>query len=179
MSNFDASSLISSPLGHHLQTDRTSSFSFHPKEETPFPRNSSPLSDALLETPTDLVCPITLQVFKDPVITSSGQVLFTLHLCDSRARVFMHKHARWMMEYHQCTYPPLMQVYERHAIASHLENNHNDPISRLPLRIDQLTPVYVLRVRAAEYRESAAAACIQAACSAGCANPVSIQLLIN
>ncbi|BDA41664.1 probable E3 ubiquitin-protein ligase CHIP at N-terminal half [Coccomyxa sp. Obi] len=136
MSNFDANSLISSPLGHHLQTDRISSFSFHPKEETPFPKNSGPLSDALLETPTDLVCPITLQVFKDPVITSSGQ------------------------------------VYERHAIVSHLEKNHNDPISRLPLRIDQLTPVYVLRVRAAEYRESAAAACIQAACSAGCTNPV-------
>ncbi|KAK9909207.1 hypothetical protein WJX75_008715 [Coccomyxa subellipsoidea] len=136
MSDIDASSLISSPLGQHLPQDRTSSFSFHPKEDASLPRNSSSLSDALLETPTDLICPITLQVFKDPVLTSSGQ------------------------------------VYERHAITSHVEKNHNDPVTRLPLRLDQLTPVYVLRVRAAEYRESAAAACIEAACSAECVNPV-------
>ena len=67
------------------------------------------------------------------------------------------------------------QVYERHAITSHVEKSHNDPITRLPLRVDQLTPVYVLRVRAAEYRESAAAACIEAACSADCISPVSVH----
>ena len=70
-------------------------------------------------------------------------------------------------------------MYERHAITSHVEKNHKDPITRLPLRIDQLTPVYVLRVRAAEYRESAAAACLEAACSADCINPVSTQLAGN
>ncbi|EIE25359.1 U-box-domain-containing protein [Coccomyxa subellipsoidea C-169] len=135
MSDIDANYLLSSPLGQHRQQDRTFSFSFHPKEEASLPRNSSVL-DALLDTPQDLVCPITLHIFKDPVISSSGQ------------------------------------VYERHAITSHVEKNHNDPITRLPLRIDQLTPVYVLRVRAAEYRESAAAACLEAACSADCINPV-------
>ena len=64
------------------------------------------------------------------------------------------------------------QVYERDAISSQLEQHHSDPITRLPLRNDQLTPVYLLRARAAEYRESAAAACVDAASSPGCAEPV-------
>jgi hypothetical protein len=63
-------------------------------------------------------------------------------------------------------------VYERDAITSHLEQHHSDPITRLPLRNDQLTPVYLLRARAAEYRESAAAACVDAASSQGCMEPV-------
>ena len=58
------------------QPIRSSSFSFHPKEEPKGQMSSaSVLADSLLETPTDLVCPITLQVFRDPVITTSGQVL--------------------------------------------------------------------------------------------------------
>ncbi len=102
MSNFDANNLISSPLAHHLQTDRTSSFSFHPKEaETPFPKNSGPLSDALLETPTDLVCPITFQVFQDPVITSSGQVIPRLHSCLHKGEIIHAKDARSMTGYHR------------------------------------------------------------------------------
>lgn len=64
------------------------------------------------------------------------------------------------------------QVYERDAISAHLEAHRNDPLTRLPLASMQLTPVYLLRARAAEYRESAAAACVDAACSPACQEPV-------
>ena len=63
-------------------------------------------------------------------------------------------------------------MYERDAISSHLEAHRSDPLTRLPLRSDQLTPVYLLRARAAEYRESAAAACVDAASSPACKEPV-------
>lgn len=64
-------------------------------------------------------------------------------------------------------------MYERDAISSHLEAHKTDPLTRLPLRSDQLTPVYLLRARAAEYRESAAAACVEAASSPACKEAVS------
>jgi hypothetical protein len=66
----------------------------------------------------------------------------------------------------------LVQVYERDAITNYIEKCGSDPKTRAPLRSDQLTPVYLVRARAAEYRESAAAACIEAASSPGCPDPV-------
>lgn len=47
-----------------------------------------------------------------------------------------------------------MQVYERHAIERALEYSNLDPVTRSPLPGKTLTPVYLLRSRATEYRES-------------------------
>ncbi|PRW32560.1 IMPACT family [Chlorella sorokiniana] len=93
--------------------------------------------DWLFNAPAELVCPLTLAPFIDPVLTSAGH------------------------------------VYERSAIKSHLERSNTDPLTRQPLLNNSLTPVYVLRSRALEYRESAAKACIQRVCSgSGAAEPV-------
>ena len=59
---------INSPLSPPAL--RSSSFSFHPKDRS----GASHLADPILETPPDLLCPISHDVFRDPVITSSGQV---------------------------------------------------------------------------------------------------------
>ncbi|KAI7839560.1 hypothetical protein COHA_006687 [Chlorella ohadii] len=91
----------------------------------------------LFEPPAELVCPLTLAPFIDPVLTSAGH------------------------------------VYERSAIKSHLERSNTDPLTRQPLLNNSLTPVYVLRSRSLEYRESAAKACIERVCSgSGAAEPV-------
>ncbi len=63
-------------------------------------------------------------------------------------------------------------MYERDAITSHIKVYGSDPKTRVPLRSDQLTPVYLVRARASEYRETAAAACVEAASSPGCPDPV-------
>ena len=54
-------------------------------------------------------------------------------------------------------------MYERHAIERHLSYSDLDPITRTALSSKQLTPVYILRSRAIEYREhrSAAACCAE------------------
>lgn len=86
-------------------------------------------------TPSDLECPITHDLFVDPVINAVGQ------------------------------------VYERHAITSFLQYHDTDPVTREVLPNKTLTPVYVLRSRAIEYRENSARACIEAACSPACDQP--------
>ncbi|KAI3435786.1 hypothetical protein D9Q98_001844 [Chlorella vulgaris] len=85
--------------------------------------------DRLFDAPAELVCPLTLAPFIDPVLTTAGH------------------------------------VYERAAIQAHLERSCTDPLTRQPLLNKSLTPVYVLRSRALEYRESAARACIDRVCS--------------
>lgn len=72
--------------------------------------------DLLFDTPSDLVCPITHELFKDPVINACGQ------------------------------------VYEREAILRCLEERPVDPITRTRLESTTLTPVYIVRSRAIEYR---------------------------
>jgi hypothetical protein len=88
------------------------------------------------ETPTDLLCPITCEIFRDPVINAAGQ------------------------------------VYERDAIVQHLRHRTADPISNLPLQNMHLTPVYPMKSRAMEYRESAAKMCIEACCQMTCEEPM-------
>jgi hypothetical protein len=56
-------------------------------------------------------------------------------------------------------------VYERAAIMAHLERSVTDPLTRQPLLNSSLTPVYVLRSRALEYRETVARACVDRVCS--------------
>ncbi|KAL4421470.1 hypothetical protein ABPG75_010761 [Micractinium tetrahymenae] len=85
--------------------------------------------DYLFNSPPELVCPLTLAPFLDPVLTTAGH------------------------------------VYERSAIQAHLEHSTTDPLTRQPLLNKSLTPVYVLRSRALEYREGVAKACIQRICS--------------
>jgi hypothetical protein len=63
-------------------------------------------------------------------------------------------------------------IYERSAIATHLQRSHTDPLTRQPLPNASLTPVFPLRSRALEYRQQTAAACMEIACSPGCTNPV-------
>lgn len=62
-------------------------------------------------------------------------------------------------------------VYERTAIQAHLERSATDPLTRAPLLNKSLTPVFVLRSRALEFRESVARACIARVC-AGAPDPM-------
>lgn len=78
---------------------------------------------------TELVCPLTQNVFLDPVLTSAGQ------------------------------------SYERRAIEQVLSQSVIDPLTRQPLENKTLTPVYVLKSRALEYREAVSRLCVEKACS--------------
>jgi len=68
-----------------------------------------------------------------------------------------------------------VQVYERAAIERHLSRGKGaaiDPLSRQPLPSPELTPVYILRSRAAEFREHTAQRNLERACQPGCVDPV-------
>eukprot|EP00775_Hariotina_reticulata_P001944 gene1944-2273_t len=88
--------------------------------------SNSSNNQQLFQTPHDLECPITLTLFQDPVINSLGQ------------------------------------VYERSAIQRHLiqaavnGQPATDPVSNAVLPSLDLVPVFPMRSRAAEYRESTA-----------------------
>lgn len=58
-----------------------------------------------------------------------------------------------------------MQAYERKSIEQHLRATDTDPMSRQPLLNPSLTPVFVLKSRALEYRESTSRLCVDRACS--------------
>lgn len=70
------------------------------------------------------------------------------------------------------------QVYERVAIEHHLSHaasmgqSPTDPVTNLSLPSTHLLPVYPMRSRAAEYRETTARACVEYATAAGCSEPV-------
>lgn len=67
------------------------------------------------------------------------------------------------------------QVYEREAIQRHLSHVKGaavDPVSRAPLPSRELTPVFILRSRAMEFRESTARRNVERACAPGCPDPV-------
>ncbi|KAK9819867.1 hypothetical protein WJX72_003454 [[Myrmecia] bisecta] len=63
------------------------------------------------------------------------------------------------------------QVYEREAIEQYLRSHSLDPVTRMALPTSHLTPVYILRSRAMEYRDNTARACIEQACSTSCRDP--------
>jgi hypothetical protein len=58
-----------------------------------------------------------------------------------------------------------LQAYERKSIEQHLQTADTDPMSRQPLLNSSLTPVFVLKSRALEYRETTCRLCIDRACS--------------
>lgn len=66
------------------------------------------------------------------------------------------------------------QVYDRDAITTALRRSREDPITRLPLADTTLTPVFVLRSKAQEYRVGAARACIEEACKLSCSWPAAL-----
>ena len=96
----------------------------------------------LFDSPSDLICPITCELFRDPVIS------------------------------------PVGQVYERAAIERHFSRSATggqpvkDPVTNQVLDSLALVPVYAMRSRAAEYRERTARACVEAAVSPTCGEPV-------
>lgn len=47
-----------------------------------------------------------------------------------------------------------MQIYEREAISEHLRRSCIDPVTRQELPSGALTPIFLLRSRAMEYRDS-------------------------
>ena len=49
------------------------------------------------------------------------------------------------------------QVYEREAICNHLRRSCSDPVTRQELPGLSLTPIYLLRSRAMDYREQTCA----------------------
>ena len=55
-----------------------------------------------------------------------------------------------------------VQVYERDAICNHLRRSCSDPVTRQELPGLSLTPIYLLRSRATDYREQT---CAQPVCS--------------
>jgi len=58
-----------------------------------------------------------------------------------------------------------VQAYERKSIEQHLRSTDADPMSRQPLLNPSLTPVFVLKSRALEYREYTSRLCVDRACS--------------
>lgn len=58
-----------------------------------------------------------------------------------------------------------LQAYERDAIERHLAHHSTDPLTNTPLTSKSITPVYVLKSRALDYRETTARECIERACS--------------
>eukprot|EP00884_Botryococcus_braunii_P009762 jgi/Botrbrau1/18788/Bobra.0386s0104.1 len=92
-------------------------------------------AEALFETPSDLVCPITQDILLDPVINGAGQ------------------------------------VYERSAIEEHLSRRSTDPVTGQQLSKKDLTPVWILRSKALEYRENTARQCVERASSSSCTFP--------
>jgi hypothetical protein len=61
----------------------------------------------------------------------------------------------------------VVQAYERKAIERHLVTSNRDPMSQQLLASRALTPVYLLKSRALEYREATARACMARACEGG------------
>jgi hypothetical protein len=107
------------------------------------PSQSLKLSDDhVFDNPPDLVCPITCELFWDPVINSAGQV-----------------YERAAIEHH----------IER-SVATGSEPK--DPVTNTLLPNNHLTPVFPMRSRAAEYRSSAARHCAAAATSPTCSDPL-------
>ena len=100
------------------------------------------LDSKLFQNPADLVCPLTLSLFKDPVINGLGQVY-------ERAAIEEH--------------------FQQKAKA---KCRAVDPITNVPLESLQLTPVYPMRSRALEYREQTGKACVEAACHRSCSEPI-------
>lgn len=75
-----------------------------------------------------------------------------------------------------------LQVYERAAIERHLSQSKGtaiDPISRQALPNRELTPVYILRSRATEFREHTARQNLERACSAACLDPVCSSVIFR
>lgn len=50
-----------------------------------------------------------------------------------------------------------MQIYERAAISAHLQRCSSDPVTRQELPSAALTPIFLLRSRAMEYRDNTCA----------------------
>lgn len=100
-------------------------------------------SDAhLFSTPTDLVCPITLTLFQDPVCNALGQVY---------ERAALQRH---LLQAAVSGQPP------------------TDPVSNAVLPSLELVPIWPMRSRAAEYRDNTIRACVQAAAAPDCPDPV-------
>ncbi len=58
-------------------------------------------------------------------------------------------------------WPARPQVYEREAICNHLRRSCSDPVTRQELPGLSLTPIYLLRSRATDYREQT---CVRPTC---------------
>ncbi|KAK9868882.1 hypothetical protein WJX84_011105 [Apatococcus fuscideae] len=112
------------------------SSSFSPGPSGKLDDVQQPDEDPVFDTPSDLVCPITHEIFRDPVITAAGQ------------------------------------VYERDSIMVFLQKHNTDPVTRMPLAGKTLTPIYILRSRARDFREQTARTCVSRACTPGCREPV-------
>ncbi len=117
----------------------------------------------LFDTPPDLVCPITLQLFK-----ASGW------RCDRACRrVKRHSPTtatrkgpalKRLLPSRRLQEPVITaagQVYERAAIETHLAvRGPTDPLTNAPLVSAQLIPVYTLKGRSFDFRETVAKACV-------------------
>eukprot|EP00803_Ostreobium_quekettii_P002455 evm.model.scf_886.3 EVM.evm.TU.scf_886.3 scf_886:24885-28521(+) len=112
-----------------------------PRSITPFPDARHPHSeDYLFEPPPDLLCPITAELFVDPVLNAAGQV---------------YERSAFMRYLNGCGRDPVV-----------------DPVTRIPLAQQFLTPVVVMRSRAMEYRERVARRCVELACQKDCPTPL-------
>ena len=69
----------------------------------------------------------------------------------------------------------MLQVYERTAIEKHFKRAQTDPVTGGKVSSTQLTPVYMLRSRALEWRQATARECIQRACESDCMDPAALM----
>ena len=69
------------------------------------------------------------------------------------------------------------QIYEREAIRAHLRRSGSDPVTRQALPNGALTPIFLLRSRAMEYRENTCGGRPSCLLSRICATMVHIQLV--
>eukprot|EP00198_Chlamydomonas_reinhardtii_P004658 XP_001693994.1 predicted protein [Chlamydomonas reinhardtii] len=98
-----------------------------------------------LESPSDLICPITHELFVEPVINAAGQVYERAAIEKALATKLAIK-GHWFMQV--------------------------DPISNLPLPSASLTTVWPMKSKAAAYRERAVQGCIAQVCRPSCRTPV-------
>ena len=136
--------------------------------------------DVLFGTPPDLSCPITQEVFLDPVLTAAGQVTSSFchhHYADVSALAEQTGTSITSVTGldTQGDTKAVLQVYERTAIEKHFKRAQTDPVTGGKVSSTQLTPVYMLRSRALEWRQATARECIQRACESDCMDPAALM----
>lgn len=125
--------------------DESSEEDFHESEKASV-KHKSPV------IPDDFRCPISLELMKDPVIVSTGQVKYIMHFIAFATYVFEIFGSDFLLV---CIFFSSLQTYERSCIQKWLEAGHKTcPKTQQSLMHTALTPNYVLKSLIALWCES-------------------------